>query len=154
LNQYLALAVKAILAEEGTLDKFMGDAVMAMFNAPLLQPDCTLRAARAALAMQRAIAQYNKDRADCYSLNFGIGIHFGPAVVGNIGTAQQMNYTAIGDTINLAKRLQENAEGGQILLSQAAYEAVQDVAIVEELGPLAVKGRLAPENTFALAGLH
>jgi adenylate cyclase len=150
LNQYLALAVEAILTEEGTLDKFMGDAVMALFNAPLPQPDCTLKAVRAATAMQRAIAYFNAGRASLRSLSFGIGIHFGPAVVGNIGTSQQMNYTAIGDTVNLAKRLQENAEAGEILLSQAAYEAVQSDVTVESLGPLVVKGRSAPENTYKL----
>jgi adenylate cyclase len=140
------------MAEEGTLDKFMGDAVMALFNAPLLQPDCTLRAVRAALAMQQAIVNYNVERDSPHSLSFGIGIHFGQAVVGNIGTAQQMNYTAIGDTVNLAKRLQENAREGQILLSQTAYDTVQDVVMVEDLGSLVVKGRTAAVNTYALVG--
>lgn len=153
LNQYLALAVEAILTEEGTLDKFMGDAVMALFNTPLLQPDCTLKAVRAALAMQRALADYNAGRTSPHSLSFGIGIHFGPAVVGNIGTPQQMNYTAIGDTVNLAKRLQESAEGGEILLSQAAYEVVQADVTVESLGPLVIKGRSTPEYTYKLLDL-
>ncbi len=153
LNQYLALAVEAILQEEGTLDKFMGDAVMALFNAPLIQPDGTLRAVRAALAMQKAIEKYNAEQVAFESLSFGTGIHFGPAVVGNIGTAQQMNYTAIGDSVNVAKRLQENAGGGQILLSQAAYEAVQSYVQVEALGALTVKGRATPENAYKLLGL-
>ena len=154
LNKYLALAVEAIMAQEGTLDKFMGDAVMAIFNAPLLQPDCTLRAARAALAMQQAIAGYNHQAQTHQLLSFGIGIHAGQAVVGNIGTSQQMNYTAIGDTVNLAKRLQENAAGGQILLSQAAYDDVKDAVIVNNLGPLSVKGRAAAENVYELTGLR
>jgi class 3 adenylate cyclase/DNA-binding NarL/FixJ family response regulator len=153
LNDYLALAVDAILAEEGTLDKFMGDAVMAIFNAPLPQPDYTLRAVRAALAMQRAIADYNVAVGNHRPLSFGIGIHFGPAVVGNIGTTQQMNYTAIGDTVNLAKRLQEKAEKGQILLSQAAYDAVKGHVIVEDLGLSGVKGRAATVHTYALIDL-
>lgn len=153
LNSYLGLAVEAILAQEGTLDKFMGDAVMAIFNAPLPQPDCTLRAVKAAVAMQQAIANYNMNFGNSYALSFGIGIHYGPAVVGNIGTAQQMNYTAIGDTINLAKRLQENAGGGQILLSRDAYDAVKDNVVVEELGSLVIKGRTAAEHTYALVRL-
>jgi len=153
LNSYLALAVDAILTQEGTLDKFMGDAVMAIFNAPLPQPDCTLRAVKAALAMQQAIAKYNAQAGNNHNLNFGIGIHYGPAVVGNIGTAQQMNYTAIGDTINLAKRLQENAQGGQILLSQDAYATVKNAVTVKELGPLVVKGRTSAAHTYALVGL-
>lgn len=153
LNQYLALAVEAILAEEGTLDKFVGDAVMALFNAPLPQPNHTLQAVRAALAMQQAIADYNSELTE-QPLSFGIGLHVGQAVAGNIGTVQQMNYTVIGDTVNLAKRLQENAQGGQILLSQAVYEAVRDVVIVEDLGTLPVKGRTAAEHVYMLIGLR
>jgi class 3 adenylate cyclase len=77
----------------------------------------------------------------------------GQAVVGNIGTVQQMNYTSIGDTVNLAKRLQESAEGGQIILSQAAYKAVQDAVEVEDLGSLTVKGRTASVYTYNLVGM-
>jgi class 3 adenylate cyclase/DNA-binding NarL/FixJ family response regulator len=153
LNRYLALAVEPILAEEGTLDKFVGDAVMAIFNAPLPQSDYVLRAVQAGLGMQQAIFAYNS-RAAGPALSFGIGIHTGQAVVGNIGTVQQMNYTAIGDTINLAKRLQENATEGQILLSQAADEAVQGVVAVEDLGLLTVKGRTAAEHVYQLMGIR
>ena len=153
LNQYLALVVEAIFAQEGTVDKFIGDAVMSVFNAPLPQPDHTLRAVRAALAIQRAMADYHTRAAHDSRLSFGIGIHVGQAVVGNIGTVQQMNYTAIGDTVNLAWRLQENARGGQIMLSQAAYEAVKHQVIVEDLGPLLVKGRSAQVHTYALIDL-
>ncbi|MCB9076132.1 MAG: response regulator [Anaerolineaceae bacterium] len=152
LNHYFSLAVEAILAEQGTLDKFMGDAVMAIFNAPLFQPDSTLRAVRAALAMQRAIIHHNIT-TDHDPLLFGIGIHVGPAVVGNIGAPQQMNYTAIGDTVNLAKRLQERAEGGQILLSQAAFDVVQDQVMVEELGVFEFKGRASVEQVYRLVDL-
>lgn len=150
LNLYLALAVEAILAEEGTLDKFMGDAVMAIFNAPLVQTDHTLRAARAALAMQQAIKEYNLTAGRQDYLSFGVGIHTGEAVVGNIGTPQRLNYTAIGDAVNLAKRLQETAAGGQIILSQAAYEAVKTGIKAERLGPLAIKGRTSPEEGYRL----
>ena len=153
LNRYLAVAVEAILAEQGTLDKFMGDAVMALFNAPLAQPDHALRAARAALAMQQAIADFNAAIEDEQALSFGIGLHLGAAVVGNIGTAQQMNYTAIGDTVNLAKRLQENAKAGQILLSDAVYQALESQFEVECLGDISVKGRRTPVNSYKLLGL-
>ncbi|MCB0167854.1 MAG: response regulator [Anaerolineae bacterium] len=152
LNHYFYVAVEAIMAEQGTLDKFMGDAVMAIFNAPLFQPDSTLRAVRTALAMQQAITRYNAT-ADHAPLLFGIGIHTGPAVVGNIGAPQQMNYTAIGDTVNLAKRLQESAVGGQILLSQAAFNAVRGEVLVDKLGPVEFKGRVAVEQVYRLVGL-
>ena len=152
LNHYFGLAVDAIQTQEGTLDKFMGDAVMALFNAPLPQSNHTLRAVRAALAMQKSIRNYNKFTDGHPPLEFGIGIHFGQAVVGNVGTPQQMDYTAIGDAINVAQRLQEQADGGQILISQAAYEAVQHQVIVEDLGPLRVKGRLVSDHYYVLTG--
>jgi class 3 adenylate cyclase/DNA-binding response OmpR family regulator len=154
LNKYLALAVEAVLNEEGTLDKFMGDAVMALFNVPLAQPDHALRAVRTAVAMQQAMVNFNAGATDSRPLSFGIGIHVGQAVVGNIGTVQQMNYTAIGDTVNLAKRLQENAQGGQIILSQDAYNAVKDVVVVEDLGPIPVKGRVAEVHSYLLVDLN
>jgi adenylate cyclase len=84
----------------------------------------------------------------------GIGIHGGPTVVDNIGPGQQMNYTAIGDTVNLAKRLRENAKGGQIILSHAAYEAVTGAVTVEDLGPLVVKGRAIPVHIYQLVDLN
>jgi len=154
LNQYLALAVEAVLNEEGTLDKFMGDAVMALFNVPLPQTDHTLRAVRTAVAMQQAMVNFNATTSDSSCLSFGIGIHMGQAVVGNIGTAQQMNYTAVGDTVNLAKRLQENAAGGQIILSQDVYDTVKDYVVVEDLGPISVKGRTAEVHSYLLTDLN
>ena len=114
LNYYFDLSATAILAEEGTLDKFMGDAVMAFFNAPLIQPDHVLRAARAALAMKRTIAEQQARLPPAARLSFGIGIATGDAVVGNLGSKQLMNYTVIGGCVNLARRLQENAKGDQI----------------------------------------
>jgi class 3 adenylate cyclase len=151
LNQYLALAVNAILEQEGTLDKFMGDAVMAFFNAPLSQPDHVLRGVRAAYAMQQLIKQHNLQlTADDHQVSFGTGLHLGPAVVGNIGTVQQMNYTAIGDTVNLAKRLQENAIGGQIIISEDIYERVKDYVTVNDLGTIHVKGRNAAVHIYEL----
>ncbi len=153
LNQYLGLAAEEILAEDGTLDKFLGDAVMGIFNAPLDQPDHVLRAARAALAMRDAIEQHRLNVPEPYRLNYGIGINVGEAVVGNIGTAQRLDYTAIGDPVNYAKRLQENAHGGQILISEAAYEQIKDQIEVNALEPLAVKGRSTPEKVYELIRL-
>jgi class 3 adenylate cyclase/DNA-binding response OmpR family regulator len=153
LNRYLALAVDPILALEGTLDKFTGDGVMAFFNAPLPCPNHTLRAVQAALDIQEAIGRYNLEAHDHFPLSFDIGINVGYAVVGNVGTEQQMNYTAIGDTVNLAKRLEEHADGGQVLLSRAAYERVRRAVRVKDLGPLKMKGRAVPERAYALGGL-
>ncbi len=153
LNRYLAMAAEAILAYEGTLDKFMGDAVMAIFNAPLPQEDHALRAVRAAVAMQRAIADYHRQLGEKRGLSFGVGINVGEVVVGNIGTTARMDYTAIGDAVNLAKRLQENVGGGRILLSHSAYEQVKDYVNVKVLPPLKVKGRAEPEQVYELISL-
>ncbi|MFB0535514.1 MAG: GAF domain-containing protein [Anaerolineae bacterium] len=153
LNRHLSLAAQAVLEQEGTLDKFMGDAVMALFNAPLPQPDHTLRAVRAALTMKEATAAYHRKLDSEARLSFGVGINVGEAVVGNVGTAELMNYTAIGDSVNLAKGLQENAEAGQILLSQSAYDAVRKRVRVRALEPIKVKGRSSTVSVYELVGL-
>jgi class 3 adenylate cyclase len=153
LNAYLGLAADAVLSEEGTLDKFMGDAVMGFFNAPLDQVDHALRAVRAAVATQVAIVDYRRRVPAGEQLSYGIGINVGEAVVGNIGNAQQQNYTAIGDSVNYARRLQENARNDQILISQAAYQLVQDHVRANALEPLLVKGRSEPEPVFEVLGL-
>ena len=153
LNAYLGLAADAVLGEEGTLDKFMGDAVMGFFNAPLDQADHTLRAVRAALATQKAIREYRERVPHGERLSYGVGINVGEAVVGNIGNAQQQNYTAIGDSVNYARRLQENARHDQILISQAAYDLVKDHVRVTALEPLLVKGHSTPEPVFEVLGL-
>ncbi len=150
LNSYLSLGAEAVFLQEGTLDKFQGDMVMAFFNAPVDQEDHALRAVRAALAMRADIAAYHERVAPPYRLEFGVGINTGEAVVGNVGTAQIKNYTIIGDSVNLAKRLQDNAGPNQILLGSATYELVKDQVAVNELDPIQVKGREAVEQIFEL----
>ena len=150
LNHHFEVSAKAILAEEGTLDKFMGDAVMAFFNAPLIQPDHALRAARAALAMQRAIADASIRLPQAARLGFGIGIATGDAVVGNIGASRLMNYTAIGDCVNMARRMQENARAGQTLIDGYTYQRIQDKVAARSLGDLHIKGRSGPLPVFEL----
>ena len=153
LNAYLGLAADAVLNEEGTLDKFMGDAVMGFFNAPLDQSDHALRAVRAALATRTAIVAHRQRVPAAQRLSYGVGINFGEAVVGNIGNAQQQNYTAIGDSVNYAKRLQENAKHDQILISQSVYDRVGDYVQANALEPLLVKGHSRPEPVFEVVGL-
>ena len=153
LNAYLGLAADAVLSEEGTLDKFMGDAVMGFFNAPLDQADHALRAVRAAVATREAIVRHRTQAPPGEQFSYGIGIHVGEAVVGNIGNAQQQNYTAIGDSVNFAKRLQENAKHDQILISLAAYGRVKGHVVARALDPLLVKGHSQPEPVFEVSGL-
>ena len=153
LNEYLSIAARSILMFEGTLDKFIGDAVMGVFNAPLRQPDHVLRAARAAATMQQTIINHHKNTGLDRQLSFGIGLHMGEAVVGNIGVSDRMDYTAIGDTVNLAKRIQENTPAGKIFMSEAVHTVVEgqvDAAFHKEMK---VKGRQQPVNIYELLSI-
>jgi adenylate cyclase len=153
LNSYLSLAADAVLAEEGTLDKFIGDAVMAFWNAPDTQPDHALRAVRAAFAIEKAMRAHRNSLSQDHQLQFSIGVSTGDAIVGNVGTAELFNYTVIGDTVNLAQRLESIAKPGRILLSEATYREVADRVTATALPPMSVKGREEPAIAFELCGL-
>jgi adenylate cyclase len=153
LNQYLEVGAKAVLAEDGTLDKFMGDAVVAFFNAPLPQPDHILRAIRTALKIREGVDYLHQQLPPAYQLSYGIGITIGDAVVGHIGTAKRVDYTAIGPSVNLARRLQEAAAPGQILLTRLAYQRVQEHVEARLLPPLQVEGINEPIKTYELIKL-
>ncbi|MBI4759406.1 MAG: GAF domain-containing protein [Chloroflexi bacterium] len=153
LNGYLSLAARAVLKYEGTLDKFLGDAAMGVFNAPLPQPDHALLAAKAALTLREEITAYHESLPEEYRLGFSVGINSGEVIVGNVGTPEVMNYTVIGDAVNLAKRLQEAAQPGQILLSSDTYRLVDKSVQAKALTPLTVKGRSTPVQVYELIGL-
>ncbi len=153
LNQYLSIAANAILEEEGTLDKFLGDAVMAFFNAPFPQEQHVLKGARAALRIKKRLEELHARNELPLKLYFGIGLNVGEAVIGNIGTSMQMNYTAIGDCVNVAKRLQEMARPGQILISAAVYERIKDKALVRTLPPTSIPGKSYREHIYELLDL-
>ena len=154
LNQHLTLAVEAVLAEEGMLDKFIGDAIMAVFNAPLPQPNHTLRTVRAALTMQQTINKLHTRLPPTEQLSFGVGIATGQVVVGNIGSPTIHDYTAIGDSVNMAWRLHKHAGPGQILLNETAYKRVQRHVIVKELGLIPLKGHSRPDLVFEVLSLQ
>ncbi len=154
LNRYLAAAAEAILAEHGTIDKFLGDAVMAWFNAPIPQPDHTYRAVRAALAIRDAVRQQHKNLPPEYHLSFGVGIHYGEAVLGLVGTESRLEYTAIGDSVNTAKRIQENSAPEQILISAEAYAQVSHKINARPVEPIIAKGKRQPIEVFEVMGLR
>jgi adenylate cyclase len=153
LNRYLAAGADAVLAHGGAVDKFLGDAVMAWFNAPVPQPDHTLRAVRAALDLRAAIRKLHSELPPEAQLSFGVGIHYGEAVLGWIGTEKRLEYTAIGDSVNTAKRIQENAARNQILISKEAYERVKDLLEVRPFTPLQVKGKRELVDVYEVLGL-
>ncbi|HET91320.1 MAG TPA: adenylate/guanylate cyclase domain-containing protein [Chloroflexi bacterium] len=153
LNQYLDIGAQAILDEDGTLDKILGDCVVAIFNAPLPQTDHVLRAVRAALKIQEGVARLHQRLPAASHLYYGVGINVGDAVVGNIGTEHQMNYTAIGSSVNLASRLQSTARPGQILLSPATYRQIEEHVQARQLPPMAIKGFSQALTVYELLGL-
>jgi PAS domain S-box-containing protein len=153
LNRYLAAAADAVLVQEGTIDKFLGDAVMAWFNAPIPQPDHTLRAVRAALGIRQAVQDIHKEFPPRYCLAFGAGICFGEAVLGLIGTETRIEYTAIGDSVNTAKRIQENAKEGQILIGESAYKLVADQIEARSVEPILAKGKRHPVPVYEVLGI-
>jgi len=142
-----------VLAQEGTIDKFMGDSLMAWFNAPIPQPDHALRAVRAALGIRTAVQKLQSQLAPEYRLSFGAGIHFGEAVLGLVGTEKRLEYTAIGDSVNTAKRIQENAGPWQLLISAAAYQFVADKVSVRPAEPVIAKGKRQPVEVYEIIGM-
>jgi len=154
INRYFALAAQTVRAHQGIIDKYLGDAVMALFNTPLLQTkDHAWDAVQAAWELKRAIECYHNEVAPEMRMNFGMGICTGETVVGNVGAQDRMEYTAIGDAVNVAKRLQENAGPGQILMSLSTWERVQDRAEANPLPPVKLKGRSTVTEMFELIAL-
>jgi len=153
LNRYLAAMADAVLAQEGTIDKFMGDAIMAWFNAPVPQADHTLRAVKTALAIRDSVESLYKELPKEEHLTFGAGIHYGDAILGLIGTEKRLEYTAISDSVNTAKRVQENSAKNQILISKDAYERVKQQVEAKPHAEMSVKGKAQPLEVFEVLGL-
>ena len=143
LNEYLSLTTKSIFDNSGTLDKFVGDATMAVFNSPFDLPDYEFKAVCAAMDIVKGGEELEKVLFEKYgrSVGFGVGVNVGPAVVGNVGCEFRMDFTAIGDTVNTAARLEANAKKGQVLISDVLYERVKDRVEVKEIGQIPLKGK-------------
>ncbi|GAB4534473.1 MAG: hypothetical protein Fur0018_24360 [Anaerolineales bacterium] len=154
LNRYLAAAADAVLTHEGTVDKFMGDAVMSWFNAPIPQEDHALRAVRTALGIRDSIRALHEQLPPEFRLAFGVGIHYGEALLGLVGTEKRLEYTAIGDSVNTAKRIQENSAANQILISEQVYQLIADQISVREVEPVRAKGKSVPLRVYEVLGLR
>ncbi len=155
LNEYLALTTSCILKNEGMLDKFIGDATMAVFNAPFDQKDYCMAAVKAAWDIQQGGKELGGKLLEKYgkTVQFGVGVHCGEAVVGNIGCEFRMDYTAIGDTVNTASRLEGKARPGEILISEALYERLQGRIEGEVLGELELKGKKEKIKVYQLTAV-
>lgn len=145
LNDYLQRMVEIVFDEGGIVDKFIGDAVMAIFGAPLSRPDDPLRAVRAAQRMLQELDRFNEDQAKKggVHIRIGIGIHSGMVIAGNIGSDRKMEYTVIGDTVNIASRVQDLTKefGVEIIITQGCYDGTQRAVPARLLPPVHVKGK-------------
>src|SRR5204862_1115052 len=154
LDEYLELSFREIYRLEGIVTYSAGDGLMALFGAPVAHEDAPQRAIRAALAIREALAALDiRLRAErAIELRARIGIHTGPVVVGTVGNDLKMDYTAIGDTTNLASRLESLAVPGSILVSEATSRLVRGFFQVRSVGPFTVKGKSEPITAFEVLG--
>lgn len=156
LNEYLTVMTDIVFKYDGTLDKYMGDAIMAIFGAPLEQPDHAFRACNTALDMMAGLRKLNEKwiSEGKKPLDIGIGINTGMMMVGNMGSEQRFDYTVMGDAVNLGSRLEgaNKAYRTNILISESTYEKVRDEFTCMELDSVRVKGKLEPVRIFQLVG--
>jgi adenylate cyclase len=150
LNEYFELMVEIIFRYEGTLDKFVGDEIMALFGAPVAHQDDPYRAVKTALEMLDDLEKFNQDRVARGQdvVKIGIGINSGEVVAGYLGSSKALEYTVIGDVVNTGARLCSLAKAGQIIISEHTYERVKDYFEVDELPPTAVKGKSQALKVF------
>lgn len=150
LNEYFELMVDTIFKYEGTLDKFMGDGIMALWGAPVAHPDDSIRSVQCALEMGEVLGRFNKRRQEKNqaALAVGIGIHTGPLVAGYIGSSKALSYTVIGDVANTSARLCSVALAGQIVVSEMTKNTLGSRFELEELEPAKVKGKEKPLRIF------
>lgn len=156
LNRYLELTTKAVFANQGTVDKFIGDATMAIYNAPLALEDYVFKAVKTGVDMAKDAERLEKELVDIAGrkVGFGIGINCGEAVIGNIGTSARMDYTAIGNTVNIAARLESQAGAGEVVISQAVYDKLQGRIQVESLGKRKLKGIAGETEIYRVVEIY
>jgi adenylate cyclase len=140
LNRIFSDLSSVIFEYHGTLDKYIGDAIMAFYGAPVTSSDNAAQAVRTAWVMQQQFSQLRQENAVMSELGLSAGVNTGEAVVGNVGSERLMDYTVIGNTPNIAKRLQEHAHPGQILIGERTYQAIKEAVDVREIEPLHLKG--------------
>ena len=155
LNRYLEMTTSCVFRHGGTLDKFIGDATMAVFNAPFDTDDYVYNAVCAAWDIVQSGNEIEKEFLEKYGkhVGFGVGVNCGPAVVGNIGCDFRMDYTAIGDTVNTAARLEANAPKGTVYISDAVYDQLKERITVEDIGEIPLKGKSKSVYVYSVTGI-
>ncbi len=156
LNEFYNLMIETTFKHDGTLDKFLGDGVMCVFGAPIARADHAMQALRTALAMQDGIAGLSSrfTREGRPPIAVGIGVSAGEVVAGTVGSEDRMEYTAIGDSVNLAARLESIAKPGQVLISQRTLDMVDDHVQAKAMGAIRVKGKEEEVEVYEVIGLH
>lgn len=156
LREYFTLMVGAVFKYHGTVDKFIGDCIMAIFGAPTPQPDHAKLAVKTALEMQKLLKEFNSARFQQGkdALRIGVGINTGNVVVGNIGSEKRLEYTAIGDAVNLASRLEGITKpyGAQIIISESTYRHLDHTLVEREVDEVRVKGKHQPVKIYEILG--
>jgi class 3 adenylate cyclase len=153
LNRYFEVVVPTVIDEGGSVLSFGGDAILAVFNAPTTHADHALRAVRASLRIQEAIALLRTEPGLEHAPSFRIGVNTGEALVGNIGSDETRTFTVIGEVVNLASRLQTHADPGAVVIGPATYEAVRDLVSASRLDPVVLKGMTEPVQPYRLDAL-
>jgi adenylate cyclase len=152
LNEYFSEMTDLIFNNGGTLDKYLGDGIMALFGAPWPRADDAERAVKTAGEMQRALTALNRQwqARGQEPLQMGLGINTGQVTAGNIGSSKRMDYTVIGDAVNLASRLCAHAAGGQILISESTFKEIHNSVLAQRLESIRVKGKVAPVEIYEI----
>ncbi len=150
LNYYFSKMTDVVFKNNGTLDKFIGDCIMAVFNSPENDPDHAYNAVKTAVEMQEAC---KKQKQGLPAIKIGIGVNTGRAVVGNMGSTQRQEFTALGDTVNTSSRLCGEAEGGQIIIGEKTYEQCKNKIKAKKLPPMKVKGKAKALTVYEVLGL-
>jgi len=152
LNEFFSAMTEVVFSNTGTLDKYLGDGMMALFGAPLPRPDDAQRAVKTAIEMQLALARLNRawEARGLEPMEMGIGISTGEVTAGNVGSAQRMDYTVIGDAVNVAARLCSSAASGQILASEATFRSLDESFASNACAPIPIKGHAAPVAVYEI----
>jgi len=150
LNDYFSMMVDVVFSNKGWIDKFIGDALMVIYGVPVRRDDDAFRAVRTGLMMQAALRTFNERRAGkgIPAIHMGIGISSGTVIAGNVGSEERMNYTVIGDAVNLAARLEPLSLQENVIISHDTYELVKDRFVIEKKGEVLLKGKLEPQQVY------
>lgn len=156
LNEYFTMATEIIFKYGGHVDKFIGDEIMSVFGAIVEQKGHPAKAVMAAVALQNELKDRNlqKQKSEDTAIRVGIGISTGELIAGNIGSNKRMEYTVIGDIVNVASRLTRLAGPDEIVISDSVYQMVSDIVVAEQVEPVAVKGKAEPVLTYKVSGIR